>query len=325
MFTHTNTILAIHGGAGTLFKGTLSPDREAGAQAGLEAALEAGWQIFQAGGSCLDMAEAAVRVLEDCEYFNAGRGSVFTQAGTHEMDAAIMNGADLSAGAVAGIQGIKNPIGLARKVLTDSPHVLLIGAGAEAFASEHHLPTAPPAYFYTEHRWQQLQTLRESNTTALDHALDVPPLNPDSSTPNPSSFGTVGAVARDAANNLAAATSTGGMTNKRLGRVGDSPLIGAGTYADNRSCAVSGTGHGEYFMRSVLAHEVAAQMRLGGKNLAEAAQAALAELEHLGGQGGLIALDAQGNCVLPFNTGRMYRGWLCLDGTRATQIYSSTD
>ncbi len=320
MFTHTNTILAIHGGAGTLFKGVLSPEREAGAQAGLEAALEAGWQIYQAGGSCLDMAEAAVRVLEDCEYFNAGRGSVFTQAGTHEMDAAIMNGADLSAGAVAGIQGIKNPIGLARKVLTDSPHVLLIGAGAEAFAAEHHLPTAPPAYFYTEHRWQQLQILRESNTTALDHALGVPPPNPNS--PNPSSFGTVGAVACDADKNLAAATSTGGMTHKRLGRVGDSPLIGAGTYADNRSCAVSGTGHGEYFMRSVLAHEVAAQMRLSGKSLAEAAQAALAELQRLGGEGGLIALDSQGNCVLPFNTGRMYRGWLCLDGTRATQIYS---
>lgn len=318
MQTHTNTILAIHGGAGTLFKGTLSPEREAGAQAGLEAALEAGWQIFQAGGSCLDMAEAAVRVLEDCEYFNAGRGAVFTQAGTHEMDAAIMNGADLSAGAVAGIQGIQNPIGLARKVLTDSPHVLLIGAGAEAFAAEHRLPTAPPDYFYTEHRWQQLQILRESNTTALDHALGVAPPK----TFPPPSFGTVGAVARDAANNLAAATSTGGMTNKRQGRVGDSPLIGAGTYADNRSCAVSGTGHGEYFIRSVLAHEVAAQMRLGGKSLAEAAQAALAELELLGGQGGLIALDAQGNCVLPFNTGRMYRGWLSLDGTRATQIYS---
>lgn len=323
MITHTNILLAIHGGAGTLFKGARSPEREAGAQAGLEAALEAGWQIYQAGGGCLDMAEAAVRVLEDCEYFNAGRGSVFTQAGTQEMDAAIMNGADLNAGAVAGIQGIKNPISLARKVLTHSPHVLLIGAGAEAFAAEHHLPTAPPDYFFTEHRWLQLQTLRESNTTALDHAIGVSPLKPNTYPPNPPpSFGTVGAVARDADKNLAAATSTGGMTNKRLGRVGDSPLIGAGTYADNRSCAVSGTGHGEYFMRSVLAHEVAVQMRLGGKSLAEAAQAALAELERLGGEGGLIALDAQGNCVLPFNTGRMYRGYLCLDGTRFTQIYT---
>lgn len=311
--THPNTILAIHGGAGTLFKGLLSPERESGAQAGLEAALEAGWQIWQAGGACLDMAEAAVRVLEDCEYFNAGRGSVFTQAGIQEMDAAVMVGADLSAGAVAGVQGVKNPISLARQVLTHSPHVLLIGAGVEAFAAEQGLPTAPPDYFFTDYRWQQLQILRESQTTALDHAIGVPP--------NPS-FGTVGAVARDAQNHLAAATSTGGMTNKRLGRVGDSPLIGAGTYADNRSCAVSGTGHGEYFIRAVLAHTVAAEMRIGGKSLAQAAEAALAELARLGGEGGLIALDAQGNCVLPFNTGRMYRGWLCADGTRGTQIYA---
>lgn len=315
MIIHANTILAIHGGAGTLFKGVLSPEREAGAQAGLEAALEAGWQIWQAGGSCLDMVEAAVMALEDCEYFNAGRGSVFTAAGTQEMDAAIMNGADLNAGAVAGIQSIKNPIRLARKVLSHSPHVLLIGAGAEVFAAEHHLPTAPPDYFFTEHRWQQLQSLRGSQTTALDHALG------DSPAPPPS-FGTVGAVARDAQNHLAAATSTGGMTHKRPGRVGDSPLIGAGTYADNRTCAVSGTGHGEFFIRSVLAHEVASQMRLGGKPLAEAAQAALVELERIGGEGGLIALDAQGHCVLPFNTGRMYRGYLSADGTRATQIYA---
>ncbi|PIQ27841.1 beta-aspartyl-peptidase [bacterium (Candidatus Blackallbacteria) CG17_big_fil_post_rev_8_21_14_2_50_48_46] len=309
METHQEIILAVHGGAGTLFKGLISEQREQGARAGLAASLEAGLKVWQAGGSCLDMAQAALIELENCEYFNAGKGSVFNHAGEIEMDAALMEGETLSAGAVAGVKGVKNPIQLARKVLEHSAHVLLIGAGAEAFAQEQGLEFEPPAYFFTDYRWQQLLVLRDKQQTALDHA-EAPP-----------SFGTVGAVARDARNNLASATSTGGMTNKRFGRVGDSPLIGAGTYADNRSCAVSATGHGEYFIRSSLGHELSCQMRLAQKNLFEAGQAAMLELARLGGEGGLIALDAQGNCILPFNTGRMYRGWLKPNGERGIAIY----
>jgi L-asparaginase / beta-aspartyl-peptidase len=320
----TNIILAIHGGAGTLFKGRLTPEREQGAELGLNKALEAGYQVWLAGGNSLDMVEAAVRELEDCEFFNAGRGSVFSHEGKQEMDAAIMEGTELQAGAVAGVSTIKNPIGLARRVLTASAHVLLTGPGAESFAQEQGIPTAPPEYFFTDYRWQQLLQIRESSATALDHSLTHPlehTLGSEDIGGEPSHFGTVGAVARDAQNSLAAATSTGGMTNKRWGRIGDSPLIGSGTYADNRSCAVSATGHGEYLMRTVMGHEIASQMRIGGKSLTQAGQAALAELARLGGEGGLIALDASGNCILPFNTGRMYRGWLAADGQRATQIY----
>jgi beta-aspartyl-peptidase (threonine type) len=294
---HSDVILAIHGGAGTRFTDPLSAEREAGICAGLTAALTQGWQCWQQGADAVAMAVAAVVVLEDCEHFNAGRGSVFTHEGTIEMDAAVMRGLDRQAGAIAGVRAIRNPIELARAVLMHSPHVLLSGAGAEAFAAEHALATAPDSYFFTEYRWQQLERARADR-------------------PDPPSHGTVGAVARDHQHHLAAATSTGGMTNKRFGRIGDSPLIGAGTYADNRACAVSATGHGEYLLRAVIAHEVANRMRVGGMRLQSAAEAAMAELAQLGGGGGLIALDSAGNCVLPFNTPRMYRGWLRADGTR---------
>lgn len=298
-------ILAIHGGAGTLFKGQLSPEREAGARAGLDAALQAGYRLWQAGADCLEIVVAAVQILEDCEYFNAGKGSVFSHEGRIEMDAAVMRGQDAQAGAVAGVSGVKNPVLLARKVLEASPHVLLIGAGAEAFAREQGLEFAPPEYFFTDYRWQQLLKLRDGQVTALEQAL-----------------GTVGAVARDHRNHLAAATSTGGMTNKRFGRVGDSPLIGAGTFADDRSCAVSATGHGEFLIRTVIGHSLSAWMRMGGLDLPQAAAACMAELEALGGEGGLIALDTSGRCVMPFNTGRMYRGCLRRDGTSQIQIYA---
>lgn len=298
-------VLLVHGGAGTLFRGKISPEREERARQGLDQALAAGIAVLQAGGSSLNAVEAAVVVLEDCEVFNAGKGSVFSHEGHVEMDAAIMEGANRRAGSVAGVKGLRNPVQLARAVLEHSPHVLLIGPGAESFAREQGCTFEAPEYFYTDLRWQQLLQLREQQTTALDHALG----DQNSSTSPDGKFGTVGAVALDLHGNLAVATSTGGMTNKRYGRVGDSPLIGAGTYADNLSCAVSGTGHGEYFIRSVLGHDLAARMRYGGKSLAEAAELALADLQALGGAGGLIAVDAAGNWAMPFTTDRMYRGW----------------
>ncbi|MEZ0368747.1 MAG: isoaspartyl peptidase/L-asparaginase family protein [Candidatus Sericytochromatia bacterium] len=308
-------LILVHGGAGTLFKGKVSEEREALSRAGLWAALRAGMDLLQAGASSLDAVEAAVRALEDCEAFNAGRGSVYTHAGGQEMDAAIMDGRDRSAGAVAGISRIRNPISLARRVMEQTPHVLLIGTGAEDFAREQGCEFAPPEYFHSDYRWQQLLQLRDGELTALDHAIGEPKEPPDGK------FGTVGAVALDAEGNLASATSTGGMTNKRAGRVGDSPIIGAGTYADNASCAVSATGHGEYLIRTVIGYDIAARMKYANMTLQAAADAALAELESLGGSGGLIAVDAQGNWAMPYNTGRMYRGWLQADGQGGVEIY----
>lgn len=314
-------ILLVHGGAGTLFKGKVSPEREALARLGLDAALSAGSALLKAGGTSLDAVVAAVSALEDCEAFNAGKGSVFTHDGQIEMDAALMNGSSRQAGAIAGVKGVRNPILLAKAVLEHSPHVMLMGIGAEEFAREQGILFAEPEYFYTDLRWQQLLTLRDQSQTALDHALgDQTPGDQAVSDPD-GKFGTVGAVALDSAGNLAVATSTGGMTNKRFGRVGDSPLIGAGTYADNASCAVSGTGHGEYFMRAVLAHDVAARMRHGHLSLQQAANDALEALAGLGGAGGLIALDAQGNWAMPFNTDRMYRGWRNISDQGEIWIY----
>ncbi len=312
MTNHPIATLLVHGGAGTLFKAQLSPEREALAEDGLKQALDAGMHVLNHSGSALDAVQAAVCVLEDCEVFNAGKGSVFTHQGTHEMDAAIMDGLSRQAGAIAGVSQIRNPIILARKVLEHSPHVLLSGVGAEQFAREQQIEFAEPDYFYSEYRWQQLLQIRDYQTTELDHNL---PLEPDGK------LGTVGAVALDFFGNVAAATSTGGMTNKRFGRVGDSPLIGCGTYADNQSCAVSATGHGEYFIRSVLAHDVAARMRYGNLSLEQACQQALSALGELGGQGGLIAIDTQGHWAMPFNNGRMYRGWMRSDGTYDVAIY----
>lgn len=300
--TAHQAVLLIHGGAGTLFTGLLPPEREAQARAGLEQALHAGIARLAAGESAQAAVVAAVCVLEDCEVFNAGRGSVYTHTGTQEMDAALMRGKDSAAGAIAGVQGIRNPILLAQAVLEHSPHVLLAGQGAEAFADLQQIPRAPAAYFHSAYRWQQLQEIRTRE--------DAPP-----------ALGTVGAVARDIQGHLAAATSTGGMTNKRYGRIGDSPLLGAGTWADAH-CAVSGTGHGEYFMRAALAHDLAARLSYQGLSLEEAAAAALAKVAALGGAGGLIAVDASGNWAMPFTTGRMYRGWRNLQGDGEIALYA---
>jgi beta-aspartyl-peptidase (threonine type) len=305
--------LAVHGGAGTLRRGAMSAARAALYHAGLRRALSAGRDILAADGSALDAVTAAVVALEDDPLFNAGRGAVFTSAGTQEMDAAVMEGREHRAGAVAGICGPKNPVSAARAVMAHSPHVLLIGEGALAFCQAQGLAFADRDYFYTEARWQALQQTLARRRRGLG--------DEDAGDDEARRHGTVGAVARDRAGDLAAATSTGGMTGKLPGRVGDSPIIGAGTYADNASCAVSATGHGELFMRFAAAHEVAARLRHRGQSLAEAAQDVVDELGRVGGSGGLVAVDRDGAVALPFNCSGMYRGYVGADGIIHTAIY----
>lgn len=301
--------LAIHGGAGTLRRAAMSAARAALYHAGLRRALEAGRDILAAGGSALDAVTAAVVALEDDPLFNAGRGAVFTAAGTQEMDAAIMEGREHRAGAVAGICGPKNPVLAARAVLEHSPHVLLIGEGALALCRAERLAFAERGYFHTPARWRALQqTLaRQAGGNAENDAARR--------------HGTVGAVARGRRGDLAAATSTGGVTGKLPGRVGDSPIIGAGTYADNASCAVSATGHGEFFIRFGVAYEIAARLRHRGDGLAEAACAVIDELGRTGGSGGLVAVGRDGELALPFNSPGMYRGYVKSGGTVYTAIY----
>ena len=301
--------LAIHGGAGTLNRGDMTEARETLYRDGLGRALVAGRDILAAGGSALDAVTAAVGALEDDPLFNAGRGAVFTRDGTQEMDAAVMDGRDRRAGAVAGIFGPRNPILAARAVMERSPHVLLIGDGAAQFCREAGLEFAEPDYFFTEARWRAL-----ADTAAQEAAGRV---DGDEARRH----GTVGAVARDRAGNLAAATSTGGMTGKLPGRVGDSPIVGAGTYADNATCAVSATGHGEFFIRYAVAHEIAARIAHGRQSLAGATEAVVAELGRVGGSGGLVAVGADGSLALPFNCAGMYRGYVKDDGIVYTAIY----
>lgn len=294
------TTLVIHGGAGTLLKSEMSAEKEAAYLQALKEVLEAGNAILSKGGSALDAVETAVKCMEDDPLFNAGKGSVFTAEGTHEMDASIMNGKDRMAGAVCGITGVKNPVSLARLVMERTEHVLLAGAGAEAFGKEMNVAFEPASYFDEEWRRKQWLTVRGTDETALDHNI-----NPDRK------FGTVGAVALDRDGNLAAATSTGGMTNKKYGRVGDSPIIGAGTYANNLTCAVSCTGSGEFFIRGVVAYEVSALMEYKGLSLADACEEVIHKrVLGMGGDGGLIALDRQGNLSMEFNTAGMYRGFV---------------
>ncbi len=300
--------LAIHGGAGTLKPDQIDAEREAGIRAALDTALTAGHEVLESGGAALDAVEAAVRVLEDSPHFNAGKGAVFTAEGVNEMDAAIMEGHSLRAGAVAGVRSVRNPIGAARAVMEHSPHVMLTGEGADVFARERGLPQAEPDYFRTEHRWQQLQEARGRDQAGVPREASA-------------YFGTVGAVALDQHGNLAAATSTGGMTNKRWGRVGDAPIIGAGTYA-TADCAVSATGWGEFFIRLAVAHDICARMAYGGQTLEAASEeVVMRRVPALGGDGGVIAIDAAGNITMPFNTSGMYRGWIARDGTRGTKIY----
>lgn len=303
--------LAIHGGAGTLVKGLMTPEKEEQYKAALYGALENGFEILDNNGSALDAVECAVKSLEDSPLFNAGKGSVFTNDGTHEMDAAIMDGKNLSAGAVSLITGIKNPISLARDVMQKSDHVFLAGEGAMRFAKSLGYTLESPEYFYDAFRYQQWQEIKDSNSFQLDHSAK-----------KDSKFGTVGAVACDKNGDVAAATSTGGMTNKRWGRVGDSPLIGAGNYANNNTCAVSCTGSGEYFIRGVVAYDVSCLMEYKGMALEEAASEVIHKrVLEIGGDGGLIAVDAQGNLTLPFNTEGMYRAWKDSKGEKKVLIY----
>jgi len=303
--------IAIHGGAGTVPRATLSAEREQCYRAGLAAALDAGFEVLERGGSSLDAVVSAVRILEDDALFNAGRGAALTRDGAAELDAAIMDGRHMRAGAVASVRHVSNPIELARRVMEKSRHVLLVGAGAEEFALEEHMTLVPNHYFRTPERIEQLEFEQRGQRVS-----DLVPPAP------PAAHGTVGAVARDRDGNLAAATSTGGMTNKRPGRVGDSPIIGAGTYAKNGVCAVSATGHGEYFIRAVAAHHVCAAVEYRGLTLAQAVHELLHDiLRRLGGDGGLIAVDAAGQLVLEFSTEGMFRGARDSAGRREIAIY----
>jgi beta-aspartyl-peptidase (threonine type) len=320
--------LAVHGGAGTILKSLMTDELEAEYRTGLENALRTGWALLEKGASALDAVEMTVVELENFHLFNAGKGSVFTHAGQNEMDASIMDGRNLKAGAVAFVKNVKNPIRLARLVMERTEHILLGGDGADEFAREMGVELESDDYFFTEHRYKQLQEAIASDRVQLDHTIqktDLMEESPNSANPKPQianrkSLGTVGAVACDSEGNIAAATSTGGMTNKKFGRIGDTPLIGSGTYADNSTCAVSCTGHGEYFMIGATAYDVAARMKYKGLGLEQAAQESIDYLTTISGEGGLIAVDALGNTVMPFNSEGMYRGE-ALAGKIAIQIY----
>jgi L-asparaginase / beta-aspartyl-peptidase len=306
-----NISIAIHGGAGTILKSTMTPEKEANYKNALQEALDSGYKSLEKGLSATEAVEIAVSSLEDCHLFNAGKGSVFTSEGTHEMDASIMEGKTLEAGAVSMVTGVKNPIQLSRLVMEKSDHVFLAGPGATAFAQQMEVEFKDKDYFHDEFRYQQWQEVQGTDQFQLDHT-----------TTKEQKYGTVGAVALDQFGNIAAATSTGGMTNKKFGRVGDSPMIGAGTYANNQTCAVSCTGSGEFFIRAVVAYDVSCLMEYKGFSLKEACYEVVQKrLMKIGGDGGLIALDAQGNIVLEYNTEGMYRGQRNASGTNEVAIY----
>lgn len=311
--------IAIHGGAGAITRAAMSAEKEQAYRQALYDIVTHGQSMLAQGASALDTVTEAVRRLEECPLFNAGKGAVFTRQGTHELDACIMDGRTLQAGAVAGVSRIRNPVLAARALLENSPHVLLASEGAEAFARAQGLEQVEPDFFSTPERWEQLQRALGSDTALLDHdgaAQGGDPLDPDRK------FGTVGAVALDNDGNLAAATSTGGMTNKQVGRIGDSPLPGAGCYASNDSVAVSCTGTGEVFIRTLAAYDVAAQMRYGGRTLQQASVNVIHDsVLELGGSGGLIAVDREGNVALPFNSEGMYRAYARTDEAAEVAIY----
>jgi L-asparaginase / beta-aspartyl-peptidase len=322
--------LAIHGGAGVIERADLSPEQDAAYRAALSTALEAGAAVLRDGGSALDAVQAAIELMEDDPLFNAGRGAVFTAAGANELDAAIMDGANLNLGAVAGVTRTRHPVALARAVMEQSPHVMLIGQGADAFAAEQGLAQVDPSWFFTERRWRGLVNALEAQnlpvperpagaSTAEEQAsLPAPPLNERK-------FGTVGAVALDSEGRLAAATSTGGMTAKRWGRVGDVPVIGAGTYASNiDGCAVSATGSGEYFIRATVARDICLRIAISG-DLQASADAEINQVGDLGGTGGVIALDTEGNVVFSLNTSGMYRGAVSSAAEARVAIYGDED
>ncbi|KVC73016.1 isoaspartyl peptidase/L-asparaginase family protein [Burkholderia ubonensis] len=315
-------IVAIHGGAGTILREAMNTDTELQYRAELAAILRAAQAVLADGGSALDAVSVAVRMLEDCPLFNAGRGAVYTADGTHELDAAIMDGATLAAGAVCCVTRVRNPVLAARRVMEASEHVMFAGAGADAFAAAQGLELVEPGYFGTEARHAQWLKARDAAGALLDHDAatfafgDGAPLDPDRK------HGTVGAVARDLHGHVAAATSTGGITNKQPGRVGDSPIIGAGCYADDATCAVSSTGTGEMFIRLATAHDVAAQIAYRGVSVAEAAyDVVMNKLPRIAGRGGIIAVDAHGNVAMPFNTDGMYRGYARVGAAPVVGIY----
>ena len=307
-----NTIsIAIHGGAGTLVKGMMTPEKETAYKQALQKAMDSGYAILENGGTAVNAVEIAVKELENSHLFNAGKGSVFTATETHEMDASIMDGKSLEAGAVSLITGIKNPVSLAKDIMEKSEHVFLAGDGAMQFAKANNYTLENAEYFYDELRHQQWLDIKDTDSFQLDHAAK-----------KDSKFGTVGAVACDINGNIAAATSTGGMTNKKYGRVGDSPMIGAGNYANNKTCAVSCTGSGEFFIRGVVAYDVSCLMEYKGLSLEEAANEVINKrILEIGGDGGLIAVDAQGNIAMPFNTEGMYRGIKTSKGDNLVSIY----
>lgn len=313
-------VLVIHGGAGTILKSKMTPEKEAAYIATLTEALQTGYATLQKGKSSLDAVEATIHVMENSPLFNAGKGAVFTHDGRNELDASIMNGKTLEAGAVAGVTTIKNPISAARAVMEKSEHVMMVGPGAEKFAKEAGLEIVDPQYFWTRERWNGLQqALKEDSVKAvLDHNQKTSRLgiiNIDNK------FGTVGCVALDKMGNLAAGTSTGGMTNKKYGRVGDAPIIGAGTYCNNETAGISCTGWGEFFIRSVVAKTISDLMEYKGYSLDKAARTVLEKVGKMGGDGGLIGLDKKGNITMPFNTEGMYRGAVTADGKVEVYIY----
>ena len=303
--------IAIHGGAGTLIKGMMTPELESKYKLALKDALDAGYYLLENGGTAIEAVEVSVKVLEDSPLFNAGKGSVFTAEETHEMDASIMDGQTLNAGAVSLISGIKNPVSLARDVMEKSEHVFLAGEGAMRFAEELNYKIKDANYFYDDFRHKQWLEIKDTDNFQLDH-----------STKKDSKFGTVGAVACDQNGNIAAATSTGGMTNKKWGRVGDSPMVGAGNYANNKTCAVSCTGSGEFFIRGVVAYDVSCLIEHRGMSLKHATNEVINKrILEIGGDGGLIAVDAKGNIAMPFNTEGMYRACKSSNGIEEVSIY----
>jgi beta-aspartyl-peptidase (threonine type) len=318
-----NITLVIHGGAGTITRQNMTPEKEKAYREVLNQALQTGYAILKKGGTSLDAVEATVRVMEDSPLFNAGKGAVFTHEGKNEMDAAIMDGKNLMAGSIASVTTIRNPISTARKVMEKSEHVMMIGTGAEAFAKKQGMDIVDPSYFYTEARWKALQNALKEEKTSLDHTGDTTgALIDDKIFIEGKKFGTVGCVALDKFGNLAAATSTGGMTNKRYGRVGDAPIIGAGTYANNATCAISATGHGEFFIRAVVGYDISALMEYKGYSVKKAAdEVVMKKLVQRGGEGGVIALDRKGNFAMPFNSEGMYRGYIKADGSSEVLIY----
>ncbi|WP_179352870.1 isoaspartyl peptidase/L-asparaginase family protein [Winogradskyella vidalii] len=311
--------IVIHGGAGTILRTNMTPENEAAYKAKLEEAIRVGYNILKEGGSSLDAVEKTITIMEDSPLFNAGKGAVFTNAETNELDASIMDGKTLNAGASAGTTTVRNPIHLARTIMDKSEHVMLSGKGAETFAAEQGLELVDPSYFYSENRFKSLQRAKDREKVELDHDDQTAFYDP---TIKDSKFGTVGCVALDKNGNLAAGTSTGGMTNKRYGRIGDAPIIGSGTYANNATCAVSSTGWGEYFIRAQVAHDISALMAYKGLSLQEAARIVIHEkVAKLGGDGGIIAVDKDGKMVMEFNTAGMYRATMNDQGELEIGIY----